>query len=354
MDGASEPLSVVAVDPDVLLERVRVEFGVHVTSVSETGAGHDTEAVVLRGMVDDGRSIAIKLSCGGSPAGVFAAHLVTEQGVAGVPAPLLARSGLPFSSAGGLRMSVTPWLLGRSGASAPMSAQQWRSFGTLLARVHDAPVPAGVSAHLPTEDFETSIAGELRSLHEEIGQAAARCGVAGGPTVGQHRDDALTRTLARHWLGTADALMAIAEQVEALGAELRPRPAPRVLCHGDAHAGNVLVGDNGNVWLLDWDSSFLAPRERDLMFVIGGVLADTPVTVDEQSWFFDGYGQTEIDPTRLAYYQCSRALEDTVGWAAQVLNPQVAQPERSEALDIFEGLLSPTGIVERACASLRG
>jgi spectinomycin phosphotransferase len=42
------------------------------------------------------------------------------------------------------------------------------------------------------------------------------------------------------------------------------------------------------LWLLDWDGVVVAPRERDLMFVVDGVLADAPVTAEQQSWFFDG------------------------------------------------------------------
>jgi spectinomycin phosphotransferase len=57
------------------------------------------------------------------------------------------------------------------------------------------------------------------------------------------------------------------------------------------------------LWLLDCDGVVVAPRERDLMFVVDGVLADAPVTAEQQSWFFDGYGHHEIDPALLAYYR---------------------------------------------------
>jgi spectinomycin phosphotransferase len=51
-----------------------------------------------------------------------------------------------------------------------------------------------------------------------------------------------------------------------------------VLCHADLHTWNVLVDGDGRLWLVDWDEAILAPRERDLMFLVGGIvdLAQAP------------------------------------------------------------------------------
>jgi len=35
--------------------------------------------------------------------------------------------------------------------------------------------------------------------------------------------------------------------------------AGTVVCHCDAHIGNVLISDDGDVWLLDWDEVVRAP-----------------------------------------------------------------------------------------------
>jgi spectinomycin phosphotransferase len=144
------------------------------------------------------------------------------------------------------------------------------------------------------------------------------------------------------------------EQADGLGRELRTRHAPSVVCHGDPHLGNVLIGPDERVWLIDWDDAVLAPRERDFMFVIGGVLAFAPVSPEEQSWFFDGYGAADIDPDRLAYYRCTRALEDLAYPAAQVVDVhRYVEPKRADALSIVRGVLSPTGLVSLALSSLR-
>lgn len=87
------------------------------------------------------------------------------------------------------------------------------------------------------------------------------------------------------------------------------------------------------------------------MFVIGGVLAFAPVTTEEQSWFFDGYGAADLDPDRLAYYRCTRALVDLVDPAAQVMDVRRPERERADALSIVRGVLSPTGLVSLALSS---
>lgn len=169
----------------------------------------------------------------------------------------------------------------------------------------------------------------------------------------------LTGALIRDWCAAGDALAMILAQIEALGDELRAGSTASVVCHGDAHIANVLLSDDGNgvdggVWLLDWDEVVRAPRERDLMFVIGGVLADAPVTKEQQGWFFDGYGRADIDPIHLAYYRCSWALQDVADYAARILDQSArSSPAGQQALELFRDAVSPTGIVNLAHRSLQ-
>ncbi len=65
-------------------------------------------------------------------------------------------------------------------------------------------------------------------------------------------------------------------------------PRRWVLCHADLHAGNVLVGPDGPVTILDWDSAMFAPRERDLMFP-GAAVAGTWTGDEHVTSFLRGY-----------------------------------------------------------------
>lgn len=265
----------------------------------------------------------------------------------GVPAPLRARSGRPYSIVGSRRLSLTPWISGRRGLETGLAAHQWRSFGGLLSRVHAAQVPPAVAHRLPAEDYRTPAAAIARTLDERIREREAGRKPAGA-------DDPLNGALIREWRAAGDSLAEILAQVDDLGDELRAGCAATVVCHGDAHIANLLLGDDGEVWLLDWDEVVCAPRERDLMFIIGGVLADAPVSTEQQGWFFDGYGPADVDPIHLAYYRCSWALQDIADFATRVLDQSDGpSPARSQALGLFRDVVGPTGIVNLALKSLQ-
>lgn len=332
-----------ATDTDAKLRgRLREDFGVEVVSLLRVAGGADATAAVRRAVDGRGLSYAVKLSRSELSAGLRAtAHLATA-GVRGVPAPLPARSGKPWSRHDGAQLSLTPWIEGRRGAEPGMEAEQWRSFGRLLADVHAADVPSRLRAQLPVEDYRPAAASTVRALEARVRHAGAR-----GAGRSDLTDD-LVAALMHDWRTEADRIAVLTDRVEALGRELRGRQAQPVLTHGDAHAFNVVVAADGQVWLIDWDGAMVASRERDLVFVIGGVLADHPVSCEQQSEFFAGYGRVDLDPTRLAYHLCLRALEDLGGWAADVLDSGGTLRDRADALAIFRGLLSPTGIVDRA------
>src|SRR5690606_3236499 len=96
--------------------------------------------------------------------------------------------------------------------------------------------------------------------------------------------------------GKREVIGRLAARAERLAAVLAGRPFEPKLCHGDIHAGNLLVDASDRVYIVDWDTLVIAPKERDLMFVGGGVGGRWNKD-READWFFEGYGETEIDRT---------------------------------------------------------
>ncbi|MFI7491725.1 phosphotransferase enzyme family protein [Micromonospora echinaurantiaca] len=328
-------------DPLPLTDWVHHDFGVRLTATEPVDLGADRRALLWRAESADGDRYAVKLSGGGTPAGLMVSAHLAGQGVPGIPAPLPGPDGRPWTVRDGRRLSVLPWVSDDRALGGAMTDAHWRSYGEVLARVHAAEVTDELAGLLPPGGgTHPAVLATLRAVDERVGR---------------HRPgDRLADELVRIWSTAAGPVAELAAAVEPLGAELRDRPGRAVVCHGDPHLGNLLLGPAGRIWLIDWDDAVLAPPECDLMFVFGGVLAFAPVTAVQQAAFRVGYGPTEPDPARLAWFLTVRALDDLGDWAGQVLDVARAEGERRQALDIVRGLISPDGLVTLARAALRG
>lgn len=319
-----------------------------VATLTEVGYGTDATAELWRADSAAGRTYALKTTTGETPAGMRVTAHLASCGVRGVPAPVAARDGRMWSTRGGRRLSVVPWVAGDR-ALEGMDGAHWKAYGALLAAVHAAPVTDDLAACLPREDHRHEVvAAETRAVDALLGGRTHR------PAAGDRGTDPVVGALRRDWRAAADRVARLLEHADRLGEQLREHESTLVVCHGDPHLGNLLVAAEGHVWLVDWDDVVLAPRERDLMFVLGGVLASAPVTDQQKQWFLRGYGAVAPDPARLAYHECTRALEDVAGWAMSVLDVDAhGESERREGLSIVRGILSPTGLVSIAEASVR-
>lgn len=322
-----------------LREWVREEFAVDLVALQPVGHGADQAAELWRGVATDGRAYAVKLSAGGTAAGLALTAHLARRGVRGVAAPLTSREGRLWTEREGCRLSVVPWVSDTRALAGGTTAAHWTAYGRLLAAVHASEIAAEAASMLPREEH----------THEHV-----RAALTSLETALRSPADAQARTFVAEWHRDAAGarVSELLEHADLLGRRLRDRRATAVICHGDPHLGNLLVGDGDDVWLVDWDDAVLAPPERDLMFVLGGVLAFAPVTPEQQSWFFDGYGEADLDADRLAYYRCVRALEDVVDPATWVLDATRSEPERQQAREIVRGVLSPTGLVQLALSGV--
>lgn len=316
-------------------------FGLAVRDVVGVDGGADRAAATFRLTDRSGRRFAVKRTAGGSPAGVALPAALADALPGAAPRPLSTDGGELWADVDGTRLSVTEWVDGDDGVTAPMGPDTWRAYGRLLAGLHRLPVDGPLERWLPREEFDPS---RWVGLFDRVDAALSGVDASGAA------DDPGAQ-LARLWSRRRSDLIEARRRAMRLAVTLARR-ADRldfVPCHADPHLANVIVTSPTTVTLIDFDDAVLAPAERDLMFVLGGgVLADTPATAAQQRWFRDGYGTHASDPDLLTYYRCLRTLEDVAEPAAATLDPNCPPAERTTNLGYVTDVLSPAGLLDQA------
>lgn len=297
---------------------VREDFGLDVVELSPVGHGADVAAQVWKASTVT-NTYAVKWSGAGTNTGHQTAAYLADSGIPGIPELVRTTEGGLWSHHGKKRLTITPWIDGVRAAQTGLTTDQWTEYGVLLRRVHSAELPERLRDALPRH---SPVDARIPALAEEI-QARLTTQVP---------EDDLEAELATVWKQHQDT-------ISFLLTARPPEPSgPRVVCHADPHLGNVLV--DGQLHLIDWDDVVLAPREQDLMFMLGGMGDIGPTTPQQLAAFLSGYGDHNIDEAAVQYYRHIRATEDVVLWAEQALTG----PDREGCLDILRGVLGPDGL----------
>lgn len=301
------------IDDTVLIDAVRTCWGVALASVTFLPLGLDVQAWAYRADADTGEQFFLKVRRGRPAlASIRLPQLLHDQGLREVVAPIPPHDQRPWREADGFHLLLYPYVEGTSAWASGFTDRQWFEHGTFLRRLHASTVPDGL---LPTESYAADAAHRaaagisVPAGTDEIGRALARF-------VDQHRatiDEMAARTLD------------LAQR--AIDADL-----PVVVCHTDIHPGNVMVGPDGSLSVVDWDAPMLAPPERDLMFVLSPGFGDQPFTDHRRSRFLAGYGPHTINADVLSYYVHERTLDDATLSIASILDESASDAARANDL----------------------
>jgi spectinomycin phosphotransferase len=322
--------------PDgTIITALRGGFGVEADALVRLPVGNDADSWSYRVETAGGPAWFLKVRAGASPGkGAAVPARLRRHGVPNVLAPLAATTGASSVTVGRFALALYPLLAARPGAEAGLSPARWRELGATVRQVHAVPPAPELARLVGRETFRPS----RRELLPELEAALA----AAGP------GDPVASELAGFWRARGDVIDALVDRADRLGRRLAGEPFPRVLCHADLHTWNVLVDAGGRLWIVDWDEAVLAPRERDLMFVVGGI-GHGLVGPDDTAAFFEGYGQADIDPRLLAWYRCAWAVQDICAYGEQVLLvPGLSEATRRAELAGLEDLFAPGNIVDYA------
>ena len=326
---------------DRLCAYVRDRYALAVAELTFLPIGHDAAAWVYRLRGADGETyfLKVRLAVTNEPSLAVPRYL-HDHGVTRVVAPLPTATGPLWADVGDYALILYPFVSGASGRERGMTDRQWVDYGALLRQVHDTPVDPDLARRMRRESFVPDGAEAIRRLDAHLGTRTF--------------DDPIEAALAAFWREHRREIQTLLPRAEALGRRLQAAAPPLVLCHADIHTANLLVDDDGRVWFVDWDETMLAPRERDLMFALGGGISAEWVGPREEALFLQGYqgrGAIPIDTLGLAYYRHAWAVSDIGAWGEQVVfRPDLGEISRAAGLDGFRSLFQPGEIVALAFA----
>jgi spectinomycin phosphotransferase len=151
-------------------------------------------------------------------------------------------------------VTVSPFVVGKPSAWGPYeSADDRRDMGRVLGRLHAA--TEYVPADLPRRDHLAvpARAALLEALEDH--ERPWDTGPYPEPV----------RRLLQAATGDLERLL---QEYDDLAAQVRESSEPWVVTHGEPHRANVIRDPQGGVRLVDWDTTLVAPRERDLRHVL--------------------------------------------------------------------------------------
>lgn len=287
------------------------DFGLEVVELTPVAYGADIAAQVWKAGTAT-NTYAVKWSAAGTNTGHQVAAFLADSGLPGVPELIRTTEGGLWSVHAKKRLTITPWIDGVRAAESGLTDEQWSEYGVLIRRVHDSEPPHRLRDALP------------KHSHIDVRMPAIA--------------DEVHKRLETPEGEVEEELAAVWKQFEYVIVDLRTnRPlAPSglcVICHGDLHLGNVLVDER--LHLIDWDDVIFAPREQDLMFMLGGMDDVGPTTPTQVDAFLTGYGPHTLDQDAIHYYRHVRAFEDVIGWSHQA----ITGPDEADALTVVKGIL---------------
>jgi spectinomycin phosphotransferase len=335
------------IDPPKIADKdvtsaVQTHYGMSIDSLTFLPIGNDSATWVYRVQTSDGRIFFLKIRSaeGFRPASLAVPALLRDHGLDHIISPVPTLANKMSAELNNFTVILYPFINGNVGAHTGLSQQNWQTFGALVRRIHSCQLPHELLQLVPQETFIPN----RRSLFTELETYIAK----------QVYKDDIERKTAAFWDAKGDEIRLVADLAAVLGQRLRRQSNQKVLCHADMHTWNILLDHDQHLWLIDWDEVILALKERDLMFIIGGIGGDG-VGPDETAAFLEAYGDTKIDIDALAYYRCAWAVQDITEFSQQVFfEPDSSQDARMAAMDGFMGLFAPGDIVTTALASTTG
>lgn len=313
---------------------LQVHYGIDLQETdANVSGGADVNTVVKAVYDTQGNKYLLKIRTGNfDEMSLLVPVFLSHHEVTHIIPLYLNKEQKPWVHAEGVYITLYPFIEGTSGTDLRLNERNWVDFGKTMREIHNVELPPELKNHLQVETFSdvwrTTMLGLIKRFETESFTKPAAV------------------ALVEYINSKRNELSDLVAKAQKYAEALKAKQLPLVLCHGDIHVANLIVDTHDKLYVIDWDTLQLAPKERDLMYVGGGIIRnDTEVEVQT---FYVGYGETEIDYTALSYYRIERVIEDICAFSDQILNKQGSNEELMECLGYVKSNFDPNGTIEIA------
>jgi spectinomycin phosphotransferase len=325
--------------PDIHVESLtaclQADYDVRARTVEFLPLGADVHTAVYKVIADNEASYFLKLRQGTfAPLTLSFPRWLSEGGIQQIIAPLETTKGQLHTHLLEFAVILYPFVAGRNGYEVALSEEQWTQLGATLRHMHTCEMPERFRQDFQVERFSS----EWREAVKQFLKRAER----------EEFGEAVARETARLLRAERAQILDLVYRAENLAQMLKTQTPPFVPCHADLHAGNIHVVNDHAFYLVDWDTLILAPKERDLIFVGSGLMGSHYEPEAEETLFYHGYGEVEINHTALAYYRYERIVQDIAAFCEQLLSGDEGGADGEQSFQYLQSNFSPAGTVELA------
>ncbi len=318
---------------ELIISRLQEEYGLCVAELTFLPIGADSRTAVYRVVTDDGTAYFLKLRKNFDEVVVRVPIFLKDSGIQEILVPFETKSKQGWADFGEYKIILYPFIEGKDGFEMELTDPHRRILGAAFKGIHTAQIPAELRELIKKETFSLGWREDMMSY-----QAQVETKTFSDPTAAK---------LAKFISSKQNEITHLVERAEEIALELQSKTLELVLCHSDIHGGNILISNTGELYIVDWDDPILAPKERDLMF-IGGGIDEIWKSKREEAVFYEGYGKTEINLSALAYYRYERVIEDLVVICEQLLLTDEGGADRERSYGWFTSNFEPGSTIEIA------
>ena len=319
-----------------LLEKIlEEEYRISVSGMERLNIGFDQNTAVYKVFPKEGKEYFVKLrySVFNESSLAIPLWIINNTNTKNIIDIVKTRGGKLYVKKSRLYFFVYPFVEGQSGWKKPLTKNQFIDFGKFMSRLHSLELPDKYKKLLPVEQFDSKYRKGLKKYLNGLGE--------------KNCENRLTIEFFETLKKKKDVIHEIINIAEASAKQAKQNPGKLCLCHGDIHAGNVLIGETG-FYVIDWDTIILSPKEKDLMF-IGAGIGGKWNSERERGLFYSGYGErANVNTELIKYYRHERIVQDIYEFFQQIVDPLTDDTTRKSCLKHFNGQFEPNNVVDIA------